>query len=601
MLIDSDKNKAKDYVDMQNDLINDNIEYRREWEEGCKKVALAYKGNKFPTTVVSKTTGNGDGKVGRNKNKPVFLNLIKRQYRVMSNFLRNNEPQYLITEASQEAEESDLVKTRQSLDTVFQGGPTDNEGFYDTIMDDTIHFGLHKAICWTMAYFDKKLGYKFKSYDPQDTYVDTDARRPSDIKKFLITYTRSREILKKEFPNDAMGTPINWDDEQLDKNQTDSSVKKCLLVEKPKSNTSLLREGLYLEGEGDDAKLWKIVTDRNHFLKKELIAGIRFMPVTAYSPMGDPDELYPRGWFEDMIPLEKKINELVAKLITITETGGRYVYIRAGTVLTKSTNNLMNSLGVEVIEVAENQELPAQATLLQISAADMQLLDFLMRQCEDEGGMKQDIMGSSSTGSDASGRAIQALQAGSKNNIGVALGELNKYMNRLTRIVLRLFSIYGTAGLYSQEAGQIDLKPDTYKLVNVKVSITGRDAFDEVTKQMNAIEILNMIQKFAPNTPLPPVFITKIMGVTNDIADDIQEELDKQTDPDLQIAEGENKKLIGGAAMNVNESDNHQLHQALHGASLKSLPPGSDAANKMVDHMRQHQAFDAAAQAQKTQ
>jgi len=38
------------------------------------------------------------------------------------------------------------------------------------------------------------------------------------------------------------------------------------------------------------------------------------------------------------------------------------VYIREGTQLHKSTNNLMNSLGIEVIEVSDAQELPQQAT-----------------------------------------------------------------------------------------------------------------------------------------------------------------------------------------------------------------------------------------------
>lgn len=110
-------------------------------------------------------------------------------------------------------------------------------------------------------------------------------------------------------------------------------------------------------------------------------------------------------------------------------------------------------------------------------------------------------------------------------------------MTRLTRILLRMFAVFGTDGLYSEDIGKIELKKDTHKLVKVKVTITGRDAFDEVTKQMNAIEILNMVQKFNPNTQFPPTMITKIMGVTNDIADEIQEELDKQLSPDLQIAE----------------------------------------------------------------
>ena len=138
---------------------------------------------------------------------------------------------------------------------------------------------------------------------------------------------------------------------------------------------------------------------------------MKFIPATYFAPQADPGELYNRGWFVDMIDIEREINILVTKMNTIIKTGGRFVYVKAGTILTKSTNNLLNSLGVEVIEVVGSQELPKQATLLQISQSDVQHLDFLMRQAEEEGGMKSDIMGTSSTGANASGRAIQALQA----------------------------------------------------------------------------------------------------------------------------------------------------------------------------------------------
>ena len=112
------------------------------------------------------------------------------------------------------------------------------------------------------------------------------------------------------------------------------------------------------------------------------------MPVTYYAPQADPGELYPRGWFVDMIEIEKEINLLIQRMSTIIKTGGRFVYVKAGTTLTKSTSNVLNSLGIEVFEISNAQETPKQATLLQISQSDIQYLDFLMRQCEDEGGMK---------------------------------------------------------------------------------------------------------------------------------------------------------------------------------------------------------------------
>lgn len=232
-----------------------------------------------------------------------------------------------------------------------------------------------------------------------------------------------------------------------------------------------------------------------------------------------------------------------------------------------------------------------------MSSADLQWMDFLMRQAEDEGGMKQDIMGNSSTGDNASGRAIQALQAGSKNNIGTALNELNKYMNRLVRMMIRLHNIYGddTTEVYSSKYNQsLTLKKESMKGVNVKVTVTGRDAFDEITKQLNAIQLLDYIVKFNPEIKIAPEILTGIMGVSNDIADDIQKSLDAQEDPDMQIAEGENKKLMQGVQINANATDNHQIHIALHSALLQNLDPEAEAGKRIIDHLNMHDAFEQA-------
>lgn len=86
-----------------------------------------------------------------------------------------------------------------------------------------------------------------------------------------------------------------------------------------------------------------------------------------------------------------------------------------------------------------------------------------------------------------------------------------------------------------------------------------------------------MIQKFAPDTHVPPSIITKIMGVTNDIADEIQEEMDKQEDPDLQIAEGQTKKMLQGIPQMANENDNHQVFLMIFSEALKNVPPDTPA------------------------
>jgi galactitol-specific phosphotransferase system IIB component len=162
-----------------------------------------------------------------------------------------------------------------------------------------------------------------------------------------------------------------------------------------------------------------------------------------------------------------------------------------------------------------------------------------------------------------------------------------------------MFKVFGTATYYSENTeSDMQTKGEYDENVKIKVSITGRDAFDEVTQVLNAMDILNMIQKFNPETKIPPAIITKLMGVTNEIADEIQEELDKQEDPDLQIAEGQAKKLIQGIPQNANENDNHQVFIAIFSEALKNVPPDSPAADAIISAIKMHEAFLSTSQPQ---
>lgn len=586
-----DFKKPSEFINLNNSLIADNITHRREWEEDCEKVELSYKGNKFPVKDYNRVSQTLSSTIKRSTEKKAMVNLVKRQWRVISNYLLNNEPQFLITEKTDWTNDQDITETREVLDKVFDWGQDENAGFYDTVMDDTIYYGIFRGIGWTMIYFDEeRKQFAFKAFDSMDTYIDLWVDRLSEIRKFVSTYNIPREDLKRQYQTDTLNNKIDWDNiDKKTSETTASDVKKSMIIEKQWADTALVREGYYLE----DKTLWRVKTLETIFLSHENLGEFDFLPVTYYAPQAIPGEIYPRGWFSDMIEIEREINLLFQKLSTIIKTWWRFVYVKAGTIISKSTNNVLNSLGIEVFEYNNAQDIPKQATLLQISQSDIEYLNILLQHAEDEGWMKSDIMGTSSTGSNASWRAIQALQAGSKNNIGWALNELNKYMNRLVRILLRMFKIYGSKSEYfsSKLKKNIEVNERFEKLVDVKVSITGRDAFDEVTKQMNAIDILNMIQKFDPETKIPPMMITKIMGVTNDIAEEIQEELDKQENPDLQIAEGQAKKMLQWIPQPANENDNHQVFIAIFSEALKTVEPDSPAWECLLKAIRMHDAF----------
>jgi hypothetical protein len=581
-----------DFVNFQNEIIDTNITNRNEWETDCKLVIESYRGNKFPWTKLIRWSNATTSKILRSPNKDVYVNMIKRQYRVMSNYLLNNEPQYIITKNKADVEDWTIEQTREMLNAIFRWKQLNwiDDSFYDTEMDDIIYYGLFRGVVYTLCYYDEVKWYCFKTYDSLDCYVDTDARNPRSIRKFLFTYTKDKEVLKSEYPRDWFWKIIDWDNTRTDQNRSKSEVKQCMLVDNQASDTMLVREWYYLVREWQVDKLYRIITTEKLFLEKKDL-WLDFMPITSFTPNNEPDTLFPRGWFVDMVTLERKINDLMAKLSKIIETWWRFVYVREWTVLQKGTSRLLNSLGIEVIEVSEAQELPQQATLLTINQSDIQYLNILMQQCEDEWWMKSDIMWNSSLWADASWKAIQALQAGSKNNIWCALNELNKYMTRIVNIVLKLQKIYWFK-FYSEEANkEVETQKNLIDQLKIKVDITARSAFDEITQEMQAIQMLDYIQKFNPDLKIPPSLITQILWASNEYWDDIQLEIDKQIDPDLQIAEWENKKMMQWIPLNVNEADNHQLHMALHSSLLQSFTPDTPAGQTLLNHIRMHEAF----------
>lgn len=567
-------------------------------------------GNKFPIDTSSERRITGQSfyeSFGKSKVERVYLNTIKRQYRIMANYLQNNEPNYVITKGTGEAQESQLVQTRAFLDNVFTGqvsfgkNAPFSDNFYDTIMDDVIYYGLMRGFAATLCYFDteeKKI--KFRNFDPMDIFFGLNVRRMTETRQFLFTYIKSREQLQDEYPNDSDNNPIDWEDEKGDTKRTDSPYKPIMQLEPDTKDTYLLREGYYLEYKDKKQMVVRVVSSRDHLLEKQELPELEFLPLAFYIPMGIPDALLPRSWFGDMLEIDKEINKTVQKLTTIANTSGRFVFVRKGTKISKATNNVMNQLGVEVLEVDNAATIPQQAQILTITQDLMTYLTFLLEQSQKEGGMMNEITGSTDQ-ADASGRAIMALQAGSKNNIGSTLQELNKYMTVLTKTVLKLHQVYGEeiTHVYSKEIqGEVPFNKAALDNLQVKVTVVAHNAFDEITKRDQATQVLTMIKQFSPEAPITPEMIANMYSITNDFVTDLEKEIDKQSDPDMVIADAENKKMIAGQQFNANQSDDHQKHMAMHSQLLQSLDPKSPVAQNIIMHMKQHEANMAQVQGQ---
>lgn len=152
--------KASDFVNLNNKLIDDNILIRRQWEDDAKLVSLSYNGNKHPVLSYKRGDKTTTGAIRKEKDAESFVNLIKRQHRVITNYLNNNEPTFLITGFIQDTKNEDEVLTREFLNFVYEGQDPDIEAeddmsFYDTTMDEVIWFGIMRGIAWTMVQYNE--------------------------------------------------------------------------------------------------------------------------------------------------------------------------------------------------------------------------------------------------------------------------------------------------------------------------------------------------------------------------------------------------------------------------------------------------------------
>lgn len=566
-------------------LIQDDKEYRKNWEKTALEVELSYKWIKFPQWNYKQ------GIHRNNPDEPVVVNIVKRQHRSIQNYFLNNEPAISVRKTI-EMKYEDLEASRMLLRRDFI-----ESDFYEEEMDNITDYWMKRWLVYVLSYLTSENKCEVKVWDPFDTYVDTRAYRKSKIRWIVFTFTKSLEEMKEEYPNDMDNVPINWDNEkqEMEKSLSEEKQKLNNAIREPKEkDTFLIREGWWIWYKNGKLILAKTLSTKLKVLSYKEYGEINFLPVTWFAPINDPDNLYPDSWYKWVLTPEKIVNQILNKFVTIVKTGWRYVYVREGTRLTKAKNNLLESLWIDVIEIGKAQELPKEVNLLNISQSQMTLLEKMLRQAEEEGGMRQDIMGSSSMWSDASGRAIEALQAGSKGNVGMAMIELNKFMNRLAKIFFKLYKTAGAAKIkvYNEELN-IDMEIDASKLGIPKLHIEPRSAFDDITRKADGIEMLKWIKQFAPETKISPDVIVEIFSLTNDLAKKIAYDMKADEDPDIKMAEASIPLLMQWRLVAVSPDDNHQVHMMMLGKVLSQagdkLP--ENVQKNMLDKYKTHEAF----------
>lgn len=66
----------------------------------------------------------------------------------------------------------------------------------------------------------------------------------------------------------------------------------------------------------------------------------------------------------------------------------------------------------------------------------------------------------------------------------------------------------------------------------------------------------------------------------------------RDSNPDIDIATAENKKMMMGQEVMADYTDNHQLHKAIHAKFLQANKTNPQLVQMIIAHIKQHEAFE---------
>jgi len=570
--------KINDILSFQDKVIKDCNEYRIAWAKTAQEVELAIKWIIYPQ--------NKDWKHRNDPEKPVLLPLIQRQNRNMMNYISWNKPsitpRQTVQMSSEELYKANLINKRDFLDN----------NFYRDLMDKIIFYWFRRWICYILSYYTTK-GIQTKVVDPLDVYIDINADTKENMRYIVYTFTKNIEQCKNDYKLDYLWDEIKWDEIKVDIEKTKNDYKKNIIKEPSDSNTILLREGWYLDYLDGKQVVVKILTTKNTILKKE-ISTQDFLWLDFYAPILDINNLFPYSRFSAMLSWERKANDLMNRFAHITEKW-RQLFLQENARVTKGSNKMLNSLWIDVIQIWWVSDIPIPAEVMRISQADMSFLNKTIAQVEETGWIRQDAMGSTSLGSDASWTAIAEQKAGSYANTGVAVNELNKFMDRLWETYFNLYKQSWPKSIKFFDASKnVFINIETDKLLKPNFHIEPKSSFDNIVEKIDGIEMLKQISSTNPWIKISPDIWWEIYWQKNDLAKRLLLDMEKEKDPDMEMAKICIKLLMNWKKPAVSPTDNHIVHMAslqkVLAESWKELP--TVVRNNFITKYNTHKAFN---------
>lgn len=326
-------------------------------------------------------------------------------------------------------------------------------------------------------------------------------------------------------------------------------------------------------------------------------------PLIAYVMESDAGSLYHQSWSYPLIDLNKALNAGYSNRADWFEkfARGRYI-VRKGSRMTaiNNRNGQIIEYDTQRPEFLQPPSLP-ESSEVHISETE--------RYMEDVGGAHADAMGRASS-KYQSGRTTASVIAADMENQGEPVDRLASFLQEISYRILELASQYmalhrkNGATLVGAEVAQnaeeitrstipgdvLRVKP----IDGIQVEIIPGSAFSDIQVREDLMEM----KKNGVAIPDDMIIEAYKLGNSAEIIQRFhdeqqakQEAADGQDAVEAKQAGLENKKLAAGARIVPQEGENHQVHLAIHGQFLSSLPPDAKEIGALSNHMRQHEAL----------
>lgn len=326
-------------------------------------------------------------------------------------------------------------------------------------------------------------------------------------------------------------------------------------------------------------------------------------PIIVYQPERFAGKTYPLPWMDPIIELNKSINRIYSSLEdrVYTFSKGRYLVKSNENVSTISNENWQMVYYDNVPPSYMQQGTPWQTPFTVLQMAE--------QYSDDAGGIHAESTGSTSGANIRSSSQIMQMQAGDIQNMAEPIDNLETFLAVAGEMVLELASKH-MSQVMNIDTG-ISIKQIVWAKANTEIArITGT----EVNKQAEPIKAFkNIVVKIIPGTAYSDIQLKQDLlslreagiqipdevildafkiGNTEEVLQKMQLNQARNSNPDIDMATAENKKMAMWQEVMADMTDDHRIHKAIHAKFLEASQSNQMLAQMIINHIKQHESLE---------